>query len=65
MPLEQRIIFDETEKLFAKKMFELRAEGKSFAEISRFLDENGFKNKNGKPYATSTLQQWISNKFYY
>lgn len=63
--IEERIIIDEKEARFAKKMFELRAEGKSFAEISRFLAENGFVTKTGKPFATSTLQQWIKNKFYY
>lgn len=38
--IEERIIIDEKEARFAKKMFELRAEGKSFAEISRFLAKN-------------------------
>ena len=65
MPLEERIIIDPIESKFAKEMFEKRAKGESYREISNWLFENGFKNKNGAKISAGTIKQWIQNKFYY
>lgn len=63
--IEERIIIDPIESAFAKQMFQKRANGESFENISAWLFQHGFKNKNGGKIAKSTIQSWIQNKFYY
>lgn len=63
--IEDRIIIDPIESVFAKKMFEKRANGESYEQIAIWLFENGFKNKNGGKISKSTIHSWIKNKFYY
>lgn len=46
-------------------MFQRRAKGESYEQISIWLFQNGFKNKPGGKIAKSTIQSWIQNKFYY
>lgn len=63
--MENKIVIDPIESQFAKKMFEKRASGESYEQISTWLFQNGFKNKNGGKIAKSTIHSWIQNKFYY
>ena len=63
--LSERVKIDPVESHFAKKMFELRADGMSYKDIASWLHGNGFKSKNGTKYAPSVIENWIKNKFYY
>lgn len=53
--LEERVIIDPIESQFAQEMFQKRVNGESFEQISTWLFDNGFKNKNGGKIAKSTI----------
>lgn len=57
---------DEKKGPLVRKAFKLYASGNySLVELIKILDRKDLKTRNGKPLAHSTMQQILSNTFYY
>ncbi len=64
-PKTRGIDIDPVTAPIAKKAYELFAQGdKSYADIARFLAQNGIVNKNGKPWYIEKTKRLLTNRFY-
>lgn len=57
-------IINENEANIIRRIFNWYVEGKGFRSIFKMLDNEGIKNRNGKPFAMTTLKRIIRNEKY-
>lgn len=60
----KRVTINEEEAAIVKKVFNWYIEGKGFRSIYKLLEEEGVKNRNGNPFAVTTLKRMIKNEKY-
>ena len=60
----RELTVNEKEAEVVKLIFELYAEGQGYRRIAEELSKRGITSRNGKPFATSTLNKMITNEKY-
>lgn len=58
------IVINEEEAEIVRKVFQWYIEGKGFRIIYKLLEEEGIRNRNGKPFSLTTLKRMIKNEKY-
>ncbi|NFG97865.1 recombinase family protein [Clostridium sporogenes] len=60
----KQLIINEEEAKIVRKIFNWYCDGNGFRKIFKLLEEEGVKNRNGKPFAMTTLKRIIKNEKY-
>ncbi|MFC5649011.1 recombinase family protein [Paenibacillus solisilvae] len=55
----------EEEATVVRKVFEMYAEGLGIRRIMNYLEENGIRSRQGKPFVPSFIKRMLSNEKYY
>ncbi|KRF31945.1 recombinase family protein [Paenibacillus sp. Soil787] len=55
----------EEEASVVRKVFEMYAEGLGIRRIMNYLEENGIRSRQGKPFVASFIKRMLSNEKYY
>lgn len=62
--LDKKYVINPIEAEVVKKMFRMYADGVSMPKIAEYLNANGYTNKEGEPFATSSITTILHNEKY-